>query len=48
MAEKRSIVLRVEPQLHQDLKIYVTKQNTTLQEYIVDLIKKDQKEKNNR
>lgn len=38
---KKNIVLRVEPSFHQQVKLYVTLNNTTLQEYIVGLIKKD-------
>ena len=38
---KKNIVLRVEPNFHQQVKLYVTMKNTTLQEYIVGLIKKD-------
>lgn len=43
MAEsnKKNIVLRVEQDFHQQVKLYVTMHNTTLQEYIVGLIKKD-------
>lgn len=38
---KKNIVLRVEPEFHQQVKVYVTMKNTTLQDYIVGLIKKD-------
>ena len=38
---KKNIVLRVEPNFHQRVKLYVTMNNTTLQDYIVGLIKKD-------
>lgn len=38
---KKNIVLRVDPDLHQKIKIYVTLNNTTLQDYIVGLIKND-------
>lgn len=38
---KKNIVLRVEPDLHQKIKLYVTMQNTTLQEYITKLIAAD-------
>ena len=38
---KKNIVLRVDPEFHQRIKLYVTMKNTTLQEYIVNLIKKD-------
>ncbi len=38
---KKNIVLRVEPNFHQQVKLYVTMNNTTLQDYIVGLIKND-------
>ena len=38
---KKNIVLRVEPDFYQQVKLYVTMNNTTLQDYIVGLIKKD-------
>lgn len=38
---KKNIVLRVEPEFHQQVKLYVTMNNTTLQDYIVGLIKDD-------
>jgi len=38
---KKNIVLRVEPNFHQKVKLYVTMNNTTLQDYIVGLIKTD-------
>ena len=38
---KKNIVLRVDPKFHQRVKVYVTMNNTTLQDYIVGLIKKD-------
>lgn len=41
---KKNIVLRVTPDFHQQIKIYVTMNNTTLQDYIVGLIKKDMKQ----
>ena len=41
MSEKKSILLKVSPEFHKDLKIYVTLRDVTLQDYIVDLIKKD-------
>ena len=39
--EKKNIVLRVEPDFHQQVKLYVTMNNTTLQNYIVGLIRRD-------
>ena len=38
---KKNIVLRVDQDFHQQVKLYVTMNNTTLQNYIVGLIKKD-------
>ena len=38
---KKNIVLRVDQDFHQQVKLYVTMNNTTLQDYIVGLIKKD-------
>lgn len=38
---KKNIVLRVDPDFHRQVKLYVTMNNTTLQDYIVGLIKKD-------
>ncbi len=38
---KKNIVLRVEPDFHRQVKLYVTINNTTLQDYIVGLIKND-------
>ena len=40
-AKKKNIVLRVEPGFHRQVKLYITMNNTTLQDYIVGLIKKD-------
>lgn len=37
----KNIVLRVDQNFHQQVKLYVTMNNTTLQEYIVGLIRKD-------
>lgn len=42
---KKNIVLRVDQDFHQQVKLHVTMNNTTLQEYIVGLIKKDMEEK---
>lgn len=38
---KKNIVLRVDPEFHQKVKIHVTLEGTTLQDYIVGLIEKD-------
>lgn len=39
--DKKNIVLRVDRDFHQQVKLYVTMNNMTLQDYIVGLIKKD-------
>ena len=39
--EKKNIVLRVDPEFHLKVKLHVTANGTTLQDYIVELIKKD-------
>lgn len=44
---KKNIVLRVEPEFHQQIKVFVAMQNTTLQDYIVGLIKEDLKNHDN-
>ena len=41
MSDKRNIVLRVDPDFHRQIKLHVTMNDTTLQDYIVELIKKD-------
>lgn len=38
---KKNIVLRVDQDFHKQVKLYVTMNNTTLQDYIVGLIKND-------
>ena len=45
--ERKIISIRVEPELHKQLKIIVIQKNTTLQDYIVGLIKKDMEHYNN-
>ncbi|URW85632.1 hypothetical protein M5E86_18575 [Blautia wexlerae] len=42
---RKSILLKVSPEFHKDLKIYVTLRDVTLQDYIVDLIKKRHEQK---
>ena len=37
MTDKKNILLKVSPEFHKDLKIYVTLRDVTLQDYIVDL-----------
>lgn len=42
MTDTRKIIsVRVEPNLHKQLKIIAIEKNTTLQNYIIELIKKD-------
>ncbi len=44
--EKKSVVLRVTPELHQKLKEYTVRNKTTLQQYLIDLVEKDQAQNN--
>ena len=44
----RNIVLRVDNDFHKKIKMYVTQEETTLQDYIVGLIKKDLDKKQRR
>lgn len=39
--ERKIISVRVEPELHKKLKILAIEKNTTLQDYIIELIKRD-------
>lgn len=39
--ERKIISIRVEPELHKQLKMIAVLENTTLQDYIVGLIKQD-------
>lgn len=49
MAEnKKNLMIRVDEDFHQKLKLYVTLQKTTLQDYIVSLITKDMEENENK
>lgn len=49
MAEnKKNIVLRVDQNFHQQVKLHVTMNNTTLQDYIVGLIKQDMEQNSSR
>lgn len=49
MAEnKKNLVIRVDEDFHQNLKLYVTLKKTTLQDYIVNLITKDMEENENK
>lgn len=45
---KKNIVLRVDQDFHKQVKLHVTMNNTTLQDYIVGLIKKDMEQKENK
>jgi len=38
---KKSIVVRVEPEFHQELKLYTVGRGKTIQEYVIELIKRD-------
>lgn len=38
---KKGITIRIEPTLHQDIKIHAIKQGKTIQEYVLELIQKD-------
>lgn len=44
--EKKSIVLRVTPELHQKLKEYTVRNKMTLQQYLIQLVEKDQAQNN--
>lgn len=47
MEKLRNIVLRVDNELHKQIKLHVIEQESTIQEYVVGLIKKDlEKNKN--
>ena len=41
--DKKAVVIRVSPRMKQELKVFTAKNNTTIQEYILDLINKDAK-----
>lgn len=43
----KNITIRVKPNFHQELKLYVTQKNTTFQKYILELIKKDMEQNRN-
>ena len=38
---KKNVILRVDNNFHQKLKVHVAMNNTTIQDYIVNLVKKD-------
>lgn len=42
---KKSVVVRVTPEFHQQLKMFTVANNISIQDYIVNLIEKDQKER---
>lgn len=44
-SDKKNIVLKVDPDFHKQIKLFVTMNGTTLQDYIIGLIKKDMEEK---
>lgn len=37
----KSIIIRVDPEMHKQLKCFVATKGTTLQDYVLNLIKKD-------
>lgn len=39
--KKKGITVRVEPEFHQEIKIYTIQRGMNLQDYILGLIKKD-------
>ena len=41
MLNKKNIVVKVSPDFHKNVKMYVTMHNTTFTEYITNLIKSD-------
>ena len=41
---RKNIVLRVDANFHKQIKLHVTMNNTTLQDYIVGLIEQDMKQ----
>lgn len=47
---RKNIIIRADQELHQKIRIHVAMNNTTIQEYIVNLIKEDleKNEKTNR
>lgn len=45
---KKNIVLRVDQDFHQKVKLHVTMRRTTLQDYIVGLIEKDLEQNNDK
>lgn len=38
---KKGITIRVESELHQEIKIHAIQEGKTIQEYVLELIKKD-------
>lgn len=41
MDDRKSIVIRVEPDFHKKVKIHATEMGITIQEYLISLIEKD-------
>lgn len=37
----KNLIIRVEPELHKKIKSYVAEQGKTMQDYVLELIKKD-------
>ena len=45
---KKNLIIRLDENFHKDIKVYVASQKTTMQDYVVNLIKNDmEKAKNN-
>ena len=38
---RKGITIRVEPELHQEIKIHAIQEGKTIQEYVLELIEKD-------
>ena len=40
--DKKNLIVRLDPDMHHKLKVYVTAHQTTLQDYVFRLIQEDQ------
>ncbi len=38
---RKGITIRVEPEFHQEIKIHAIQEGKTIQEYVLELVKKD-------
>lgn len=45
---KKNLMLRVDPELHQKIKLHVVMNHTTIQDYLLELIEKDMKQNENK